>query len=1006
MTRWSKRLALLGRFTLGLCASLLSCESGELAPATEDRAAVVVDITGTLTETADPEQTTLDDISVGLFVTSAEGERQAIAEPVMPDSAGSFELQDIELRPWEETYELVISDAGAIYRERSLAVFALAAGTLDYGEIGLTRIDSGSFTQVRGLVRDASSGVPIEGAQVKLFDEREQVARTTTNSDGEFSVEGVLVQAYRLEILANEVRTAAAPNGYIPDNVDVPLAATADNNLGSLFVAPKRLDDELILVFSGPKTVADDGRSSQRCLERLPGPSPDAEFRGASHLFLPPDTLDVNGAYGLRKKRWGPEGLTHPDGFGFGTQFWPVFLGLRSGTSSSSSVVVPVGQAYEPTEEGGIRYGQEQRRTRDAGETFVHAKVFDFDDVRIETMTVLQRNPMASGPESLSYYYVDGDEQRYPVGVGLFSANVTCFETAELKVYQGDGLVGRFELAKSSEVRQLGELTEWAPMLLEYGFTHHFPEDEDDPPKPEDAIYFNVIPFSALDLTADSPLQAYEQPGGIQGVGQEVDGWDPVPDSLFAAASGREHAVFLGQSDGNAGMWVLDASSGPVRTDTHVAGSSSLLPAATKVLATTLSTFGQGAEVGAVAVREDAETSIVQWLPEEQVFPFECGEPLSLGYVGGMLLVGTEQGATTVDCGQQDEFGTDGNGNVGATWVLDVVAADDAPRAPITLIREHENESGFLELMLGTRGSGLWLGNPGNQGWRPVEGIDGDATVTDVAVLGDELFISTTTALYEFVAGNARLLADASDEQFPKPSNPNDGGGTYELRAVTAFRGRLYLGTNGGIIEYDIGRRAACERDPASPLCAGSGATMMLGFPVVGVNAFATLAGRLYALTNRGLFELLAADTSLSGAVSDSESIRGLEGIPLPDMAATLPPPEGPFPMPPMGGGGSGNLPPPDGMGGAPMNPPLDGMGGAPMNPPPDGMGGAPMNPPPSGMGGAPMNPPPNGIGGAPMNPPPDGVGGAPVNPPPNGIGGAPMNPPPDGMGGGAPLPP
>jgi hypothetical protein len=109
-----------------------------------------------------------------------------------------------------------------------------------------------------------------------------------------------------------------------------------------------------------------------------------------------------------------------------------------------------------------------------------------------------------------------------------------------------------------------------------------------------DALYFNVLPFAAVDLTRTTTLQAYEQARGVRGYGPELTGFDPAPSALQRGSAASEHALFMGDVGGKAGVWVLDGSTGPMRTESHVAGSSEQLAEGAEVLAVNVAEFSQG----------------------------------------------------------------------------------------------------------------------------------------------------------------------------------------------------------------------------------------------------------------------------------------------------------------------------------------------------------------------------------------------------------------------------
>lgn len=949
---WSRaraRWLLLALSCAAAAPGVFSCDSGQLEEG-QDATGVVVTVTAHVVPSgAEAELESRAQIGAQIFVTSEAGERQAVSERAELDKHGKFALEQVSLRPWDETYELVIADAAGVYRERAMAVFALTAGTLDYGEIELGLVESGSRTQVRGTVLDASTGLSVAAAAVGLVAEGGQLmGETTTDAAGEFTVENVLAQSYRLEVRAEGVRSDSAPEGYVPDAFEVPLVSSADNNLGTLLLAAKRPANELTLVFIGDKGTTSDGSSSEQCLAKQPNPM-HSDVVGIGHLFPIPPQADVNGAYGVQVERWGSEGLTRPDGFGFGTEFWPVFLGLRSG--SGGVVVAPVGQSYATVEQDGARFGQELRLNA-AGEVLVDARVFDFEAEHVETMALKQSNPLDAPPSDLGYYYRAAGQRHFPVGVGLFSASVRCFESSELKVFQGGAQVARFELSTSTEVRQLGELTEWAPVLIEYGFTEPFTTpiegetESTEPPAPSavsDALYFNVLPFAAVDLTRTTTLQAYEQARGVRGYGPELTGFDPAPSALQRGSAASEHALFMGDVGGKAGVWVLDGSTGPMRTESHVAGSSEQLAKGSEVLAVNVAEFSQGSELAVVATRDADGVTVREWIGGRRSFSFDCGTPMTLGYVAGQLLVGSDSGLwLPASCGESA-----GPGQASAeraAWVANLVQEAPFEERPITLIREAEDARGYTIVLIGTRGDGLWLGDPGADAhWQRVEGIDEDADVVAAAAYDSQLYVLTSLGLFLVDGVSATKVASAGAFALA-----NDAGGAettevFELTSLAALNERLYIGTSAGVREYDARQQRACALDPTSTLCGGDALQFSAGVPPVKVNDLVSIAGRLYALTDLGLFELLAAGASLAGAISESESIQGLQAIP-------IPPPPPMMPPPPVGGASNGPPPP---MGGAPNGPPPP-VGGGPNGPPPP-MGGAPNGPPPPMGGSAPI---------------------------------------------------
>jgi hypothetical protein len=970
---------------LVVCAlsSALACDKGELDQ-TEEPAGIQVRVTGHVVEAGATSSALSDqaEIEASVFRTSGDGDRQSAAGPSKLDKDGKFSLAKLSVEPWNETYELVISDAAGVYRERTLALFALSAGTLDYGEIALTRLETEARTQVRGRTVDAATGLPVADALVSFYGSAlEPVGNTRTDQDGDFTLEGLPVQGYHLEIAGDDIKNDSAPEGYVKGSFEAPLSAGTDNNLGNLVLAPKREANELTLVFVGPVGTASDGSPTASCLKRQPNPHK-SPIVGITHYFPVPASIDINGAFGLQYERWGSEGLTRPDGFGFGTEFWPVFLGLRSG--STGVTVVPVGQGYELVEQDGARFGEETR-TNAAGEVVIDARVFDFDDAHVEVMTFPRVSPLDNPPRDLGYYYRVGGQRRFPVGVGLFSANVQCFESSSLDVYQGDSRLGHFELATSTELAQIGELTEWAPVMIETGFSDPFSGAEPGPvdggvPTLNDTVYLGVLPFGAVDLNRTTHLQAYEQPAGVRSLGDQFRGWDPAPTELLHAKAASQHALFIGRYADTWGAWMLDGSSGPVRTETHLAGKSDRLAKGDVPLAIDVAEFSRGSEFAMVAVENSSgEIDINQWVGGQYSQAFECGKPLTLGYVAGQLLVGSKQGLALPECSSTSEVPTQPAAST--RWVRDLVLDSPFDGVPVVAVREIRNEQGLPAMLIGTTGSGLWIGDPGaDEPWQRVDGISEKAAVVAATTTSDALYVLTTNALLKLNSTKAEVIANDADADFGTVAG-DDPDAAVQLTSLAAFRDRVYVGTSQGVLEYDPQRVSACDADAGLDACGLGPLAPTGGLPEIAINDLVSFAGRFYALTGRGLFELLAPDMSIAGAVAD-ESIRGLQVIPIPD-----PPP---MDLPPP--------PPPPGMTGDPMGPP-PGMTGDPMGPPPGSSTGNPMGPPPGSSTGNPMGPPPGASTGKPPGPPPGSSTGNPMGPPP-GSGGAGNLPPPPSTGG------
>jgi hypothetical protein len=740
------------------------------------------------------------------------------------DAEARFLLPAVPLKPWEDTYELRIEDPSGTYQTRSFALFALAGDAVDYGDIQMTRVAGDSLTVVRGNVLSAMNGTALSGVSVTL-DGEGATTTTTTDAMGAFSFDAVRIGARKLTLDGTQ-------HGYVLESRDLSLAASPENMLDRSFLVPRSTNLDVTLIFSTPSSTA--CRAVFVGKNNHPGKLP-----AYSHLSTPTSTFDINHAYGYQRERWDSSGLTLPAGFGFGTSFWPPFLSALGGAKLAPQDRFLFGMTHDATT---------TIETYDvAGTSVVEGKFFGYDDQWLETMVVRQASFLATVPTKLAYYYVLTDGTRhYPVGTLLYSVWTECFDKGEVRVYRKEERIARFALPAKESSQQVGEFTEWAPVVIEYGYTTANPTGNSD-------IYLDVLPLTALDLTHGAEPQAYERRAGTDQPGQ---GWSHPPASLSLGAKGASQSYFVGvDSQSTTGVWYLDASK--------------------RILQAAQDTVSSGIEILAVGTINRSRTfdpPMFAYRSQGALYyregrfddsfavgssSFTCGVPTTLGTVSGLVLVGTTTGLAYPDCHTSTTLTSS------APWLDDLVRR--TPTASISYIGEQIDAQGHTVVLLGTANGSLWTARSGvsGTGWALVKGITSTAAVVGAVDYDATAFVATARDGLYFGLDSGRMVGaipvGTGPGMFPRRVYSDEVGSEVdlELKSLAVYADRLYVGTNAGIWEYDRRRTLECGRPP-SAACLEQALRRLRGVPAIAFPGLVSGVGRFYGLSGKGLFEIVA----------------------------------------------------------------------------------------------------------------------------------------------------
>lgn len=774
-------------------------------------------------------------VSAQVFRVSKSGSSTAHTAKADVDANDKFVLPAVPIKPWEDTYELRISDATGRFQTRSLALFALAGDEVNYGDIQMTAIVGDSLTEVLGSVAGALGGEALSGVSVTLVDladESNVISQGTTGSNGSFRFESIKVGSYKLKLNGAAVKSGAAPEGYLIADREIPLSATPQNLLGRFLLVPTMGPEDLSIVLSVP---ADPTCAGQNFDLKVPGTN---VGRGYTRLSIASGDIDINHAFGYKGKRWEDIGLSNPAGFGVATPFWPAVIGARSagesmGTAGRPWFYVPLSASqkapatYTTTENGKVV-------------TVIEGTIVEFEDnhQRVETIVMHRGNLMSSYPKDLAYYYnYKGGGERYPVGTILHAVSAAC--SGEIDVYREKKQVGHFAMPVQDAAQQRGEITDWAPVLIEYGFTSANPTSTD-------SVYFELLPLTTIDLTTGNEPQAYERRGGAT---DPKEAWKTPPAALLMGAGGNNQ-IFLAGTDTakKSGVWHIDASKRTMTT-----GQDSKVPDDMEFIA--MASVARGAHFdspiflyksqSAYNVRADRFDD-----PNGKTTAFTCGQPVSLGVVAGTPLVGTTTGLSFFDCAVASATST--------YWLVNLVAT--APSTAISFISEYVSPDASAFIILGARDGSVYFAEelvfPPK--WTKL-GVTSTSPIVSSVGYNDTVYLATANqGIYKFDRQHsmfeAAVLVGDVDGKLPTKETSAQTGKKEDVvvRNVVAFSGKLYIGTTVGIWEFDASK---CDLGKTS---CKQALRHLRGFPSIEVSMLATGVNRFYALTQKGLFEILA----------------------------------------------------------------------------------------------------------------------------------------------------
>ncbi len=827
---------LLGSVALG---GIESCSTTEAEPSADPARGLRVNVRGRLVMPATagaparPDagaQDAVDDFSavtVQVFRVGKAGAKAAHTEKAKANAQGQFELAGVPLKPWEDTYEISIDDPSARYQSRSLALFVLAGDTVDYGNIEMTRMQGEARTEVSGIVMGAAAGNVLAGTKVSLVaDTDSPVASAVTEKDGTFRLEAVEVRGYRMKL---DIA------GYVTEERSVSLNASAQTALGHLFMAPERQGLDLSFVLTGARN-----KTCEESFEKSRSKGATGK-PGFSHLRIPPKNFNINSAYGYEVKRWGSSGIMAPAGFGYGTPFWPPFFGARAtGDATGSTIAAYTFFGMNHDAATGIEKYEVN------GRMVAESSIINFEERRVETTIVQQISPLESYPTQLAYYYErSGGQKRYPMGTMLYSVETECLPEAEVAVYREKESLGRFR-ATTSEARQIGEFTEWSPVLIEYGYTTSNPTKDDD-------LYIDVIPVSAIDITQEAEPQAYVRPSGHPNPKQ---GWKTPPVDLTLSTGGESQAYFAGKdASGKPGIWVLTGTPRLVS-----AAQDSQVGAGVEFLAMTSVRRSAKFDSLLIAYQDQGAFKIREGRFDDAKAPgdytYSGAKPVSIGVVQGATIIGTVAGLTLCDACNVDAPAVQ-------KWLINLITS--APATVTTHVRQYADQSGNAVVILGTEGKGAWYAAaaPPWGGWKSIEHarLGSTASVVNVIDYDNTLYIATAKdgVFYGLDSGRmtGAITIDSDGKMLPSQVLSAEEGKTVslEIRGLAVFDDRLYIGTNAGIWQYDRKKTLDCGTPP-SDACIAAGLRQMTGFPSIAVNSLVNAAGALYVSTNRGLFEI------------------------------------------------------------------------------------------------------------------------------------------------------
>jgi len=420
-----KRASMLA--ALVLLMLLQACTPEEAASGVQGD--VVVEVRGKLVSSSTAGGTDFSGVTITVVRVSSSARSAQHVAPVNPGGDGAFAIPDVAMTPWEETYAIDVRDSKGLWQPRSLTLFSLTSGVVDYKEIALSPITGEIRSRVTGVLRDAITLEAVEGVSLRMVDSARSYDAKSA-ADGSFELR-VPASRYRLEIDTTGLKSSTAASGWVSEMgqsarvVNVP--AEPELPLGRLLLAPATEGDGVTLILStggadgDPRALALARECETRVLSEL---SADGKV-GFTALSLPPPEFDINHAHGLTLERWEADGLLRPDGFGAGTSFWPSFLGSQVTSTTrhpwdATRLVVGRGlKQMDATGDGADKPLDLRAEDYKVGErTLIRARSVTLANQRIESLVIQEQNLMSAFPKKLAYFYrTGGTTDGLPPGV-------------------------------------------------------------------------------------------------------------------------------------------------------------------------------------------------------------------------------------------------------------------------------------------------------------------------------------------------------------------------------------------------------------------------------------------------------------------------------------------------------------------------------------------------------------------------------------------------------------
>ena len=387
---------------------------------------------------------------------------------VTTDASGNFSFPDY-IKLDVDTYQhyLHLSDPGTnYYTNDAMVIYSIRDAQLEFKNMRLISKNPRVTTIVRGLVKNVISDAAVEGATIKLT-QGTTIFTATSADDGAFSIVSVPVSEFKLNIDGSTV----SPN-YVIEESTIKLVSGAENNLGSIRIAPTVGSDDLRLVLQWNQSANLD----LDIYYTFPRETFNFNHLGVTQIKMPSSDISLNPAFG----------------FAAGTAYWPTSMG---GADADRYTISASGNST-------FTLNSQTVMSLDRNST---------DGSVPEVLTIYKQNFMSSYPTYLSYYYdyVKNSQNKtyYPTGMGIFTVKCQTSVTnplksiydsgAVVKVYQGNTYLGKFALSDLAIDAGESNRVYWSVFQIEMGYTKTNPSAVDD-------IYFRVVPVGSLDANPAS----------------------------------------------------------------------------------------------------------------------------------------------------------------------------------------------------------------------------------------------------------------------------------------------------------------------------------------------------------------------------------------------------------------------------------------------------------------------------------------------------------------------